>query len=432
MVPVIKKLSPSLTLKTVQTDKFKTERISVTLEDKPDRRRTPVTRFVFSVLKRGCAEYPTKMALNKRLDELYSSSLFPIISRGGDCCKFGFAAEMLGNEYASEDVNIFDGTLDLLFKVFFEPLLDENRRFLEKYVESERQNICDTIKSVINTPRTYATKRLVEIMYEGDDYSISSHGTVELVNSITVEELTETYRDIIENSSYEVFYVGAKSADEVEKVVSAYFNKYCYGKYKEIKKQVDFSVDTKSVKRVDEKMKLLQGILMLGFKTGVNITCDKDFYAMLLANEVFGGSPISKLFMNVRERLGLCYYCGSRYDSHKGLMYVSSGIEKSDRKKAEKEILKQFKNLQNGKITDSEFTAAKKSIINIYSETADSASGIERYYTVRAEYGVADTIEEAKRKIGEVTLEDVVRVARNIRLDTVYFLCGKEENDDKN
>ena len=75
MVPVIKKLSPSLTLKTVQTDKFKTERISVTLEDKPDRRRTPVTRFVFSVLKRGCAEYPTKMALNKRLDELYSASI---------------------------------------------------------------------------------------------------------------------------------------------------------------------------------------------------------------------------------------------------------------------------------------------------------------------------------------------------------------------
>ena len=431
MTPVIKKLLPSLTLKTVYTDKFKTERISITVEDKPHIRRTPVIRFVFSILKRGCAEYPTKMALNKRLDELYSSSVFPVLSRGGDSCRFGFASEMLGNEYATDDVNIFEETLDLLFKVFFEPLLDENGNFLENYIESERENICDSIRSVINVPRTYAAKRLVEIMYEGDDYSIPSNGTVELVNSISSRELIEAYRDIIENSSYEVFYVGTKSADEVGKLVKKYFEKYSYGASKEVPKCVGFSIDTKKVKRVQEEMKLSQGILMMGFKTGVNITCDKKFYAMILFNEIFGGSPISKLFMNVRERMGLCYYCNSHYDYHKGFIYVSSGIEKSDRKKAENEIIKQFKKIRNGKISESEFASAKKSIINIYSETTDSASGIERFYSTRAEYGVEDTIEDAKRKISEITLDDVIDVAQNIVLDTVYFLSGKGEADDE-
>ena len=429
MKPITKTLSPCLTLKTVCTDKFKTERISVVIKDIPDERRMPLTKFVLAVLKSGCRDYPNKRALNIRLDELYSSAVFPIFSRGGGCFTAGFCADMLGDEYVGDCVNVFDGTLDLLFKLFFDPILDENGRFLDKYIERERENICDTIRAAINVPRSYAIKRLIEIMYKGDDFALSSNGTVELVESISADELMETYRDLIENSSYEVFYIGAKTADEVERAVKSYFDRYSFGKPKNLSRSVDFSVDTKKVKRVNEEMKLSQGILTLGFKTGVNISCDMDYYAAKVLNEIYGGSPISKLFMNVREKMSLCYYCGSRFDAHKGLIFVSSGIEKSDRKKAEKEIIKQFRDIADGKIDEAEFTAAKKSLINSYLETTDSASGIERFYSVRDEYGVTDTIEDAKLKTNAVTLQDVIRIARNTKLDTVYFLCGKEGDD---
>ena len=149
---------------------------------------------------------------------------------------------------------------------------------------------------------------------------------------------------------------------------------------------------------------------------------------MLVLNEIYGASPVSKLFMNVRERLGLCYYCSSRYDVHKGCLYVSSGIEKSDFAKAEKEIKKQLGDIQKGKISDAEFSAAVKSLTNVYTETTDAASAIERFYMLRDEYSVKDTIEEAKSNINRVTVEDVVRVAGNLKLDTVYFLCGKEDD----
>lgn len=430
MIPLTKKLSPCLTLKTVCTDKFKTERISVVINDSPDARRMPVTKFVFSVLKCGCKQYPTKRELNKRLDELYSSAVFPIFSRGGGKVSVGFGAEMLGNEYASDDVKIFEGTLELLFKLLFEPVLDEKGNFLEKYVEREREDICDSIRSVINVPRTYAIKRLIEVMYEGDDFAVPSSGTVEIVESISTEELMSTYSDLIENSSYEVFYIGAKTAEEVEECVKKYFERYSFGAPKTVKNKVDFSVDTKKIKRVDEEMKLSQGILTLGYKTGVNITCGREFYAALVLNEIFGGSPVSKLFMNVRERMSLCYYCGSRFDPHKGLIYVSSGIEKSDRKKAEKEIIKQFNEIVRGNVDEAEFSAAKKSIVNVYSETTDSASGIERFYSLRDEYGVSDSIEEAKMKINAVSLEEVIEIAKKTKLDTVYFLCGKENCDE--
>ena len=428
MIPVTKQISPFLTLKTVSTDKFKTERISITVEDIPDARRTPIERFVFSVLKRGCVSYPTQQKLNLRLDELYSASVSPFFLPGGARHKMGFCADMLADAYTGE--NIFEKTVELLFDMFWNPVT-ENGSFLEKYVESERENICDSIRSVVNNPRLYAVRRFLEVMYAGDDYSLSSNGTVELVNSITADELTSVYNELIKNSSYEVFYVGAKSADEVEATVIKYFEKYGYGKVKNARKAVDFAINTKKVKRVTEEMKLSQGKLVMGFKCGINITCGDDFYAMLMLNEIFGASPVSKLFMNVREKLGLCYYCSSRYDVHKGFLYVSSGIEKSDRAKTEKEILKQLSNIQKGKITDAEFTAAKRSLLNVYSETTDSAVAIERFYMLRDEYSVLDTIDVAKQKINAITLDDVLRIAKNIILDTVYFLQGRdgEEGD---
>ena len=128
MVPVTKKLTPFLTLKIVNTDKFKTERFCVTIDDKPDKILTPEARFVFSVLKRGCRKYPTQQALNIRLDELFSASVAPFFFAGGGKHKIGFCAELLGEEYVGDGV--LEGTLELLFEMLWEPLFDDNGYFL--------------------------------------------------------------------------------------------------------------------------------------------------------------------------------------------------------------------------------------------------------------------------------------------------------------
>lgn len=427
MIPNVKQLSPFLNLRTVCTHKFKTERLSVTMKIKPDKIQTPSAKFVFSVLKRGCKKYTSQRELNVRLDELYSASVVPIFFAGGGIQRIGFVAEMLGEKYTEK--NVFEETVDLLFQMLWEPLLDENGQFTKKYIESERKNICDYIRSAINDPRAYASKRFIEIMYANDDYSLSTNGTVELINSITAEDLMRTYLSIIKNASYDVFYVGAKSANDIEVLIKKYFDKYKFGKNAIYRSEVDFKADTEKVKRVTEKMDIAQGKLIVGFKTGTNITCDKDFYSMCVLNEIYGASPISKLFMNVRERLGLCYYCSSKYNVHKGFLYVSCGIEKCEKDKAENEIKRQLKTIQEGRISTLEFSSAIKSLLNMYSEITDTASSIERFYMLREEYGIKDTVEDAKIKIADVTPQDVIDISKNLKLDTVYFLCGGDDDD---
>ena len=70
--------------------------------------------------------------------------------------------------------------------------------------------------------------------------------------------------------------------------------------------------------------------------------------AARLMTAMFGGTPHSKLFLNVREKMSLCYYCAARYNSNKGIMTVESGVETQNIEAAKNEILNQLEEMKRG------------------------------------------------------------------------------------
>ena len=265
-------------------------------------------------------------------------------------------------------------------------------------------------------------------MYK-DEFSVEQLGTVDMIGSFTSEEIIDEYRYITSSCPITVFYVGSRNIDDIKNIIIDVFKNVTNEIMPCGDNGVRFDIDTKKTRYVTEKMDISQGKLVLGFKSGVNLTCKKDFYSMLVLNEIFGGSPISKLFLNVRERLGLCYYCSSSYTVTKGVLMVSCGVDPKDKDKAQREILKQFKAIKKGQISDEEFSSAIKSLINGYSETYDYPSRLEAFYELRASFSIEDSIDDCKKNILDVTLADVVKIASQIKLDTVYFLYGDGEED---
>lgn len=429
MIPEKRELSPCVTLYTVNTDKFKTETLSVSLVTPIDRELTPVSMLAMSTLKRGTEKYKTQGELNRRLDELYATGISMRCNRNGNYALIGFSAEMLSEEYTDRKTDVFGGTLETICQMLFCPLTDENGDFLDKYFESEREFQIDTINSQINNPRSYASLRCREIMFGDDIYGSSLIGTPKQVRDFSKQQVMERYKKLISENGFEFFYVGQKSADEVENRIRDIFMKYVAGNKTSVAEPFSMGRRNGDVKRVDESMELAQGKLVLGFRTGVNI-CSDDFFAMLVANEIYGGSPVSKLFMNVREKMSLCYYCSSSYDIYKGTVFVSSGVAPSDRSVAEGEILGQLELMQKGDISEEEFMLAKKSLFNSYRSIYDSPSAVESYYNGRNRFGVNCSVEECMEGIRNVTLSQVIEASKKIDLDTVYFLSGKGNEEE--
>ncbi|MGN0674283.1 MAG: M16 family metallopeptidase, partial [Oscillospiraceae bacterium] len=148
--------------------------------------------------------------------------------------------------------------------------------------------------------------------------------------------------------------------------------------------------------------------------------------AAKLMNAIFGATPFSKLFLNVREKLSLCYYCSSGYNDKKGVLYVDSGVEHANTGKAEAEILNQLSAMCKGDFTDEEMENARKAVINSWKGVSDGARSIAEWYFNQSYSGTAYSPEEQIEKLMKVTREEIIEAAKALKLDTVYVLTGKE------
>jgi predicted Zn-dependent peptidase len=320
-------------------------------------------------------------------------------------------------------------------ELLFFPALDENGMLNAHYVESEKQLQCDTIRARKNHPHGYALDCCRRLMYENEPCGVSIYGTEEEVMRVTPEILTAHWRALCKDLHLHAFYVGASDVECVRQTLCSAFDltqnsvELCTptGAVISLTDPASIRPHTPTLVR-EEELAVKQGQLVIGLRTGAAIQSE-EFFACALFNELLGASPVSKLFVNVREKLGLCYSCSSAYNAYKASILISCGIENENRELAEREILAQINAIAAGAFSDEEWNAAQKSMENAYRQLEDSPVGMENYYFGRALAGLSVDPTLACARFAALKREDVMRVAKGVWVDTIFFLrqVGGEE-----
>ncbi len=426
--------SGKLRLHVTQTDKFKMARFSLNFILPKDKQRSPLTKLMLSVIMRGSKKYPTITEINKSLDRLYGATVSLRSLSFGDKSVFQISCKVLDNKYrlSGDNTDILSEVLKIVSEIIFEPLRDENGLLLSSYVESERKIAIDAIRSQINDQRAYASKQCDRLMLKDTPYGISTNGDVDILSKFTAEQLTENIEWFLNNARLECYYVGCESASRIEEITRTYFNLPDARNLEIEYKEKAFETCRDDVQYACESMDIAQSRLEIGYRCGT-VLSDKEYYAMTVFNEIFGGSSASKLFMNVRERKSLCYYCYSSYHSATGIIKVGCGIKPSNKDVAMEEIAHQLALVQSGDFTDDDITVAKRSIISGLKQIKDSPAAIEMFMLRRLIGGVTDNESASIEKTNAVTREDILAAAQRVSLDTVYFLTGngEEETEDE-
>ena len=403
-------------LNVCDTPKFKNNYLSISFAQPLCRKTASMNALLPLILTRGTVSYPTMEKMSAALDNLYASTINTRCFKKGEVQFIGFNCGILSNSYATDDCDIFGGTLDILHEVIFKPYT-ENGLFSEKYLDTEKKNLCDRIAAQINNKTSYAITRANQEMCKDETYGISAMGDIECIESIDNAKLFEHYKNIIETSRIEIFFVGEYSDVIEAKIKSA----LCFSPRTPCALETSVVRKADNVKEITEGQNVNQAKLSIGFRTG-KVLSDGDYFKFVLFNEVYGGSPTSKLFMNVREKLSLCYYCKSIPEPQKGVMIVTAGVEETNKEKAQNEILCQLNDICECKITDEEFESAVCSVLNAYREIDDNPESIESWYLGRMLSGLTTTPAETSEQIKSCTKEDVAEMAKGITLDTVYFM----------
>jgi len=243
-----------------------------------------------------------------------------------------------------------------------------------------------------------------------------------MIEELNPNTLCARYRALMGEITPIFAYVGVAPAVEVVSLLEEAFG--TLGK-NQTTYTADLHAHVGEVRRATREMPVEQGKLALGFRTHIAPN-DRLAPALLLANEIYGGSPASKLFLNVREKRSLCYHCSSTLDLYKGVLFASSGMKSENRTVTEEAMLAEFAALQKGEISDVELHAAKKALSNTYRTALDNPAALSRFYGGRLLAGADLSLDGWRERIAATTREEIAEAASHIRLGSIFFIKGTE------
>ena len=283
-------------------------------------------------------------------------------------------------------------------------------------VDSERTQLIARIRAAVNNKRSYARERLYTHMCCCEDFAVPRLGEETDAERIHYRKLTMRYHDLLSTSPVEIFYCGSIDGKRVARILTDVLATMPRGALDEdIGTDIRMNALEEQPRYVTETLPVAQAQLAVGYRLG---TCmeDPDLPVLFVLNALYGGCVTSKLFLNLRERLSLCYSVGSQLDTHKGLLTVTSGIDA----------------VRSGDFTDEELRCAIRSAAGDLRARADAPDTLAWYWLNRTVQGLDIDPPEMAALVEEVTRDDVMSAAAGIVCDCVYLLKGTEAAaDDK-
>ena len=420
-----KRLADGVELSAIQTDKFKTGLLAVTLTIPLSGETATAGALIPEVLSRGSRNHPDMGRLSAATDALYGASLGPAVRQRGESQCVSFLSSFIDDHYALDGSAVLEPTAALMGEVLLDPVLQEGA-FRRDYVESEGVNLADRIEARVNDKRGWAVFRLIQEMCAGEAYAVDKLGSAQCARSMTAERLWADYRALLSRARVNFYYGGAARLERVEDAVRRAFAPLLTGRDAPVRCQVE-AEPRGPVRTVTDAMDVTQGKLAIGFRTGGITMASDDYPALVVCNALYGGSANSKLFLNVREKLSLCYYASSMLDKVKGLMVVSSGVEFAQFDRAQEAILDQLEAMRRGDFTQEELTAAIRTVTGSLRGRQDSQGQMEDdRLTGVLFHAAAGEDGELIKAVEAVTADQVAGAAQKLKLDTIFRLTGKE------
>lgn len=415
-------LAPGVHLNCIPADKFNRCRISLHFRFPASREKATDQALLPLVMDRGYAACPDMTQLSRKLARLYGAALSVETSMQGASRVLSVSITGIKDQFALNGEALTAEYAAIAFGVAFEPYF-ENGLFSREAVEIEKTTLTRQLESEINDKRLYCVRQARRKFFGDSPAGIERDGYLADLPAVTCESLTVAYHEMLRTAQLDVICLGADEAVvrrmTLEKLANiqrepAQLENYLY-------------IPAQPTEHFREKMDLVQAKLCMMF-TWNQCAKPEQLNAFRLAMSVFGGSATSRLFLNVREKQSLCYYCASRFASPTAFMMVDSGVEPANAEKAEQAILKELNDLVNGPITEEELENSRRGLLSGLTSVGDSLAGLENwYYNEILRGGAINTPEQAADQLKQVTAEDVRQILAGFRYSVGYLVTKKEE-----
>ncbi len=289
--------------------------------------------------------------------------------------------------------------------------------FNAEEMEREKNVIVEEIKMYEENPIMHIEDLLEEAMFDGHVLGKNIAGTAESVKTMKRDDVIAYHRAHYRPENM-VIVVSGKLPENLVDLLETTFGTVAASAA--ARSTFDVIGDQTRIGRIRYQHKELEQIqLSLGFPTVGRGHVDEAPLKLLSA--IVGGTMSSRLFVEVREKRGLCYTVRTSTDAYQdvGMFTVHAGLDATRLGEAMKVITDELRKAATDGVTAEELTMVKENVRGGLSLSLEDSAARAEFYGRQALF--LHTVQEPLERMkifDAVTLEDIARVARQyLRFD---------------
>ena len=409
----------SFNIHTIKTDRFKTAHMEIMFRKSIVKEELCAYTFLMDMLSESSCKYKTKRELIIRFEELYKTSCYGITVKTGNVLNSTMVVDFIDPKFIDED-NYLEEVLKLPIDMLQSPNV-VNEEFDLKQFNIVKERIIRDINSIKDNPFKYTIRNAFNVMDKNSPTAFSVLGELDDVEKITPATLYKTYKSLFKECVCDIFIIGDMDMDEVASIIRKHF-KYRVINTETLPLMADNNVRKKAIvkKEVSEN---IQANLVMIYNVG-DLSDNERHVTFQVFNYIFGnGGLTSKLYKCIREENSLCYAISSLYMKYDKLLVIHVSLDDENTDKAISLVKKCLKEMTNGNFLDSDIDDAKTNLVMSLDLASDNNVSTLNNYVFNY-FDSLPELDERKNLIKNVTKEDIVNVAKKIKLNTVYVLEG--------
>lgn len=352
-----------------------------------------ISHFLEHMFFKGAERYKNTKEVSEAIDSV-----------GGEFNAF------TGKEYAGYYVKVANSNIELACNVLSDMLL--NAKFDQAEIEKERGVILEEYNMYQDTPMYQIGWNFENLVFGDQPLGWDQIGTKELIRSVMHEDFVKYKKQLYTTDNTVIAVCGNVDHQKVVELIEKYFEMEASEKAFKFK-ALDHAVDGGKISLKDKKTEQAHiAVGFPGYKEG-----HADHWALKLLSVVLGGNMSSRMFLNVREAKGLCYYVHTSTDNYYdgGAVVTNAGVDLTRIDEAIQAIIEEYKVVKDEVIPEIELKKAKsylkgKMILSL-EDSEEYAHLLAKYELLR---GGAKSPEEIMKMIDAVTVADIKRVAADI------------------
>jgi len=414
----IKKEFGAYNLHIIKTNKFKTNTVRINFRSPIKKEEITIRNILCDIFTQSSKNYQTKRDLTIKSQDLYAADITTSTTRLGNYNNMNFYLNVLNDKYTEK--GNFKSAIEFFTDIIFNPDI-KDKEFNKDKLEIVKDICRKELLSIKEDVSSYSVIRMFESLDKNSPISYRMSGYIEDLEKINSKNLYEYYERMLTKDLVDIFVIGDINEEETIDI----FKKTI--KIRTLKKQtIPYIVNDIKPKQkrlvVKEKINTNQSKLVIGCKTN-NLTEYERNYPLTLLNIILGGGVDSKLFKEVREKYSLCYTINSVPNKFDNILMIRAGIDQKNYDKTIELIDKILNETKKGKFTDNNIKIAKEYYNTALDEIEENQLRIIDNYFMK-EIINTDTLEEKRIKINKVTKEELIKVAKKIKVDTIFLLEG--------